>query len=108
MKTATLVAKLPSARTDARVYELSESMTWHRWDGDKEKEELATHVVVSAAVVPFGGPETYIFPAGKDEGGDWQIADWLELEGSFRGGLDHAEALRRAGYEVAASQKAQP
>lgn len=41
--------------------------------------------------------ETYIFPcdaAGK-------VADWGELDGSYRGGSDHAKALRRAGYEVA-------
>lgn len=25
---------------------------------------------------------------------------WDDGEGSFRGGLDHAEALRNAGYEV--------
>lgn len=55
------------------------------------------YVRVSATVVPFSGAETYIFPA--DESG--QVIDWGELDGSYRGGLDHAEALRGAGYEVA-------
>lgn len=57
------------------------------------------HVVVSATVVPFGGgPETYIFPA--DENG--KVTDWGELDGSYKGGLDHATALLNAGYEVVA------
>lgn len=57
-----------------------------------------THVVVSANNVPFGGPETYIFPSDADG----NVEDWLELPGSFKGGMDHAEALANAGYEVTA------
>jgi hypothetical protein len=53
-------------------------------------------VVVSASMVPYTGPETYIFPA--DEEG--HIIDWMEMDGSYRGGLNHAEALSRAGYVV--------
>jgi len=56
----------------------------------------AGYVVVSAATVPYSGPETYIFRA--DETG--KITDWMEMDGSYRGGLDPVEALRRAGYEV--------
>jgi hypothetical protein len=55
------------------------------------------HVVVSAATIN-GRPETYIFEASPDG----QILDWTEMGGSFQGGLDHAEALRNAGYEVLA------
>lgn len=54
------------------------------------------HVVVSAATVALCGPETYIF--GSDENG--KIEDYGELNGSFRGGLNHAKALANAGYEV--------
>ena len=42
------------------------------------------------------GPETYIFAA--DQAGN--ITDWMELEGSFKGAMDHEEALLGAGYEV--------
>lgn len=57
---------------------------------------LPAYVVVSAVSVPFDGPETYIFTANSEGA----ITSYMELEGSFKGGLDHAEALRRAGYEV--------
>ena len=63
--------------------------------------EGAKVVVVSANNVMFSGPETYIFPAEK-RGDVYEISDWGELDGSYRGGLDHAEALRLAGYEVVA------
>ena len=53
------------------------------------------YVITSAAVVRFTGPETYIFPA-TDSG---EVTDWVELSGSYRGGFDHKEALRRAGYD---------
>ena len=53
-------------------------------------------VVVSATVAPYSGAETYIFPANEDG----TVRSWLELDGSYRGGLDHDEALRRAGYTV--------
>lgn len=57
---------------------------------------LPEYVIVSAAVVPISGPETYIFAANKNG----QVTDWIELPGSFRGALDHERALRNAGYEV--------
>lgn len=76
--------KLNGFRGDARVYHLSEPL-----DG-------AEYVVVSAVVVPYSGPETYIFPA--DENGE--IVDYGELDGSYRGGLDHELALAQAGYAV--------
>lgn len=57
----------------------------------------AEYVTVSAVVVPYGGgPETYIFKA--DEHGE--VQDWGELDGSYKGGLDHEEALSNAGYVV--------
>lgn len=54
---------------------------------------------VSAAVVPYRGPETYVFPANSKG----RVLDWGELDGSFKGGLDHEQALRNAGYEVVSS-----
>lgn len=54
------------------------------------------HVIVSATVAPFSGPETYIFAAS----GEGRVISWGELTGSYRGGLDHAVALAGAGYEI--------
>jgi hypothetical protein len=62
------------------------------YDEDKETD----HVIVSASVVPVSGPETYIFPADSEG----NILDWAELEGSFRGDLDHTRALIGAGYVI--------
>lgn len=41
-------------------------------------------------------PETFIFPA-TPEG---EIENFSELDGSYRGGLDHEQALANAGYEL--------
>ena len=80
-KTAEFVTDLAG---DARLYKV------------KPKMGKFTYVVVSAAVVPFSGPETYIFGANKDG----EVTEWGELDGSYRGGLDHDRALKNAGYEV--------
>lgn len=53
-------------------------------------------VVVSAATVPYSGPETYIFACD----GQGKVTDWMELDGSYSGGLDHERALRQAGYDT--------
>lgn len=58
------------------------------WDTGKFRKNT-DYIVSSAASVMFSGPETYIFPA--DEEGT--IIDWGELQGSYRGGLDHDEAI---------------
>lgn len=65
----------------------------YRLDPPHEGHE---YVWVSAAVGPYSGPETNIF--GCDSEGD--VTEWRVLDGSYRGGLDHEEALRNAGYEV--------
>lgn len=54
------------------------------------------HVVVSSVIAPYTGPETYIFPSNA--AGD--VISYSELDGSYRGGLDHKQALENAGYEV--------
>ena len=89
--TATMIKKLSGFRGDARLYRLSVPLVDEYSDDDASYE----YVVVSATVA-YSGAETYIF--GANESGD--IEDWQELPGSFRGSLDHAEALRRAGYII--------
>ncbi|MCZ2224329.1 MAG: hypothetical protein LC122_11960 [Chitinophagales bacterium] len=59
------------------------------------------HVVISSAVVPFTGPETYIFPCDNDG----KIISWGELEGSQRGTLDYSVVLADLGYEEVLNDK---
>ena len=84
MKTAELVSRLKGWTGQACLYRLSEPL-----DGNET-------VIVSSTTATFGGPETFIFPA-TDTG---EVIDWMELEGSYRGGLDHKTALSGAGYEL--------
>lgn len=93
--TASFIKTIPGMQGDMRLYRVEPPMEGEdRGDGPVPTFE---HVAVSAAVVPFGsGPETYIFGCDS-EGRD---IDFAELDGSFRGGLDHAQALRNAGYEI--------
>ncbi|GAA4762320.1 hypothetical protein [Microbacterium gilvum] len=97
-KVATLVRKLRGSWSgDARLYRLEPPLPAQDWDGNETGGEYS-QVIVSAVVVQYTGkPETYIFPATADG----EIASWNELPGSFQGDLDHAAALRGAGYEVA-------
>lgn len=90
MKTATKIKDgLPRFIGHAVLYRLSEPVTY--------EETLTTdHVVVSAAHGMLTGPETYIFPADADG----KILNWGELDGSYRGGLDHASALESAGFQI--------
>lgn len=89
-KTATYVRLLPMWRGDAALYRLSEPMRYG-------KSAVCDHVIVSA-VVAYGEPETYIFPASAESKND--PVSWGELDGSIRGVLSHAEALAGAGYEI--------
>ena len=93
MKTAKYLGVPEDFRGDARAYELDPPLTY---DDGRHSTSL---VIVSAAYVPYSGPETYIF-AAKRVGDVVDVADWMELPGSFRGGLDHEAALENAGYEV--------
>ena len=81
---------------DARVYDLDPPISWR--DREAETQHVARYVIVSAADA-LSGPETYIFPA-EPANGSFEVADWCELPGSFRGYFDHDEALRGAGYAV--------
>lgn len=85
----------------ARLYKLSESVPygWLDWEDEEagiDNRETTEYVIVSAAVVMFTGPETYIFPSNKD--GD--IVDWGEMDGSYRGDLNHQRAIENAGWEL--------
>lgn len=96
MKTATKIRDLPGFVGHATLYRLSQPIRHERWSKGGFKPEQYDYVVVSAASMMFTGPETYIF--GADSSG--KILDWIELDGSYRGGLSHAEALERAGYAI--------
>ena len=71
-------------RGNASLYRLTPPLQKHKY------------VIVSAVVAPYSGAETYIFPANKQG----EVTDWGELEGSFRGSLDHLTALENAGYDI--------
>lgn len=93
MKTATRLPDtkaLKGATGDMRLYRLDPPME------DEYTEGPVEYVVVSATVAMSSGPETYIFPADAEG----EITDWGELSGSYKGSLDHAQALANAGYEV--------
>lgn len=89
MKTAKYLRNVTGWTGDARVYELSEPL------------EGAKFVIVSATVALYTGAETYIFPATVGSLEEDDPSDWGELEGSYRGGLSHADALEGAGYVIA-------
>lgn len=91
MATATFIRKIPRGfSVDARLYRVDPPMP-----GYDENDPLTEYVVVSASS-RFNSPETYIFAA--DAKG--KVTNWLELPGSFQGRLDHAKALKGAGYEI--------
>ena len=95
MRTATYLREVnPAARGDQKLYRLDPPMPMGEWSNADFAE--TTFVVVSAANVPYCGPETYIFAADADG----NVTDWGALDGSFQGDMDHEEALRNAGYEV--------
>ena len=87
MTTASFVRRLDDFRGDARLYKLSEPISYGQAETD--------HIVASAVTV-LGRPETYLFPADAQG----EILDWLELPGSLKDTLRHEEALAAAGYEV--------
>lgn len=94
MNQAIFVKNLEGWNGDAKLYKMLPPLVATDYDG----KTVETHefVIVSAVVAMFSGPETYIFAATEDG----EAKSYTELDGSFRGGLDHAEALRGAGYEA--------
>lgn len=94
--TATFIRQLPreGLPVDARLFRVDPPMT------DWNETTTFEYVVVSGSRVPeLRQPETYLF--GADEHG--KILDWLELDGSFQGDVDHVKALNNAGYRVVIS-----
>ena len=85
----------PNFGAHHKVYRLSPPVDHEDYarEGETRTHE---HVTVSAASVPFSGPETYIFPSDADG----NFGDFGELNGSYRVGLDHEKALRGLGYEL--------
>ena len=83
---ATLIKNLTGWNGDARLY---------RMDPPYQGND---HVVVSGITTAFdtGTPETYIFKSDPDG----RVDDYCELQGSFRGAVDHARALKGAGYSI--------
>ena len=118
VKTATFIKTISGSRADAdmRLYKLSEPM--QKEVGEEGDDGYKYEYVVVSAIpnvggmaaemdailmlmtsTPkgvIGGPETYIF--GADVHGT--IVSWMDLPGSFKGSMDHAKALRNAGYEI--------
>ena len=84
VKTAIRMKTLEGFQGAAALYRVEPMIAGHRW------------IVVSAVDAMLSGPETYIFPANKRG----EVTDWCEMEGSFRGALDHARALRNIGYRI--------
>lgn len=84
---AEFVQDLDSFTGVAKLYKLDQP--YKMIDPIDAKEVDVHYIVVSATMAFMSGPETYIFAA--DAAAD--ILDWLELPGSYRGGLDHDEAL---------------
>lgn len=93
IETAHFIKRLKPSASGAtqKLYHLSEPIAFG-FDGSATSD----YVVVSAVHMMCSDPETYIFPA--DETGE--ILNFLELPGSFRGEMNHEEALSRAGYKV--------
>lgn len=98
MNTAKLIRKLDGSWSgDARLFELSQPIEYDKpWNETEPPAKKTCFVIVSATIAPFSGSETYIFPATKEG----EVISWGELDGSYRGGLSHEEALMGAGYKV--------
>lgn len=99
-KTAVKVRELEGWNGVAYLYELSEPVTWEDYDFDTGESHThkTNYVVVSAVYVASdtSRPETFIFPCDSEG----EVLSFGELEGSFRGDVDHVRALNDAGYEV--------
>ena len=73
---------------DARLYKLSKSIKFHKFD----KEKNTNYIIISSVelLIPYNTKETYIFPADSNA----NILSWTELPGSYRGALDHEKAIK--------------
>ena len=96
MITATQVGIGEHPNGTFHVYELSKSVSWGYRHKTGKPIGKTKFVVVSAAMVPFSGPEVFIFPSDEDG----KILDWMELDGSLKGTMIHEDAIANAGWKV--------
>lgn len=89
MITAVFIKRLKGWLGDARLYRLSEPVD--------PRGEPTQFVVVSAVTADITGDEVLIFPADKAG----RVDDYREMTGSQRGTLEHADAIRDAGWTLA-------
>ena len=82
------IGNLSGWKGDARLFAVNPPVKYD----DKE-----TSFVIVSGVYVIGKPETYIFPA--DESGE--CLSFVEMDGSFKGAIDHEKALQNAGYGAA-------
>lgn len=94
---ATFVKVLPTSRTGAiqKLWLLSAPVSVSSWLNNSD--EPTEFVVTSAVIALHSGPETYIFPS--DSSGE--VTRFIEMDGSYRGGLNHEQAILGAGWVIA-------
>lgn len=91
---ATLIKTMEDFTGHACLYYLDPPIEYTEYPEDRV---LSTeYVIVSATIVPMQGAETYIFPCDSEG----KVINWLELDGSCKGTLEHLCALNAAGYEI--------
>ena len=88
-KSAVAIKSVREAKGRACLYRLSEPHVGYEYvvvSAAKDHKDKFNNII----------GETYIF--GSDESG--KVRSFLELPGSYKGGLDHQKALNDAGYDV--------
>jgi hypothetical protein len=89
------VESVPRSGAHWKYYRLEPPYKKTDWFDDSVKE---ISIVCVSGVCNEWAHETYIFEADVTKDGA-EITDLSELEGSFRGSIDHDRALRNMGYE---------
>lgn len=94
MKKARLIGEAAFGRSkgQAKLWKVEPPVEY----GYGDEMKTTSYIATSAVIVPYSGAETYVFPCDADG----RVLNWAELDGSYRGGLDHLEAIRGAGYEI--------
>lgn len=98
MKTATFIRDIgnPSTAPYQKLYRLSDPLESYEYVVVSAQDFSGIKFSVPSGLDYLFSSETYIFGASADG----NIVAWTELEGSYRGGIDHELALRNAGYAV--------
>jgi len=89
LKSAVAVKNIKEAKGRACLYKLSEPLVGYEYvvvSAARDRKDNYNNVI----------GETFIF--GSDQTG--KIKSFLELPGSYKGGLDHQKALNDAGYDI--------